>query len=70
MHHRRVVQHYYRVPGNGVPSRTGLGLGLYFCRRTILAHAGRIWIESPLADQRRGTRVLFTLPSTGPEAGA
>lgn len=38
----------------------GSGLGLAFCRLAILAHGGRIWVESPEA---AGTTIAFSLPA-------
>jgi signal transduction histidine kinase len=39
--------------------RRGFGLGLTFCRLTILAHRGRIWVES--GEGGKGSRFVFTL---------
>jgi signal transduction histidine kinase len=36
----------------------GTGLGLAACRRSIIQHGGRIWIESAPGG---GTRFIFTL---------
>ena len=36
----------------------GLGLGLAYCRLAILAHEGRIWVES---EPGAGARFIFTL---------
>ena len=54
--------------GKGARSRGigGTGLGLAICRGIVVAHGGRIWAESPVADHRsgppRGTAIRFTLP--------
>jgi chemotaxis family two-component system sensor kinase Cph1 len=39
----------------------GLGMGLTTCRRIVLQHGGRIWMESQAG---AGSTVRFTLPST------
>ena len=59
-----VFKKFYRISGNGNSQRSGLGLGLYFCRETIKAHGGRIWIESPSNGRNRGTCVSFTIPAS------
>jgi signal transduction histidine kinase len=40
--------------------RRGFGLGLTFCRLTVQAHGGRIWVEPGPAGL--GSRFVFTLP--------
>jgi signal transduction histidine kinase len=47
--------------------RRGSGLGLYIARGIVVAHHGRIWIES---SPGRGTTVRFTLPVARVEADA
>jgi signal transduction histidine kinase len=53
-----IFERFYRVPGEGAV--TGTGLGLYICRQIILAHHGKIWAESVL-DQ--GTTFHIELPA-------
>ena len=48
---------FYRVPGG--PSKAGSGLGLYICNHIIMAHHGKIWVESEM-DQ--GTTFFIKLP--------
>ena len=57
----RIFGRYYRVERRKTEGRTGLGLGLTFCRQTIEAHGGKIWAESP-AYKGKGSRFVFTLP--------
>jgi len=48
---------FYRVDADA--SATGTGLGLYICRQIILAHHGKIWVES-VPDQ--GATFFVELP--------
>jgi signal transduction histidine kinase len=55
-----VFDRFVRVPGvDG--HRSGFGLGLYYCRRVVSAHGGRIWVEP--GPGGTGSRFVFTLPS-------
>lgn len=55
----RVFAKYYRV---GDDRRAGLGLGLYISRGIVVAHGGRMWVDSAAG---AGTRLRFTLPVAG-----
>ncbi len=57
----KIFDRYYRVERHGNISRSGLGLGLTYCRQTIEAHGGKIWAESPVY-RGKGSRFVFTLP--------
>lgn len=55
---KRIFEKFARVQrGKGRPK--GLGLGLAFCRLAIVAHGGRIWVDSELG---KGSCFYFTLP--------
>ena len=56
----RVFHKYYREPGVR-DSIDGAGLGLAISKRIILAHGGRIWVES---EPGQGSNFFFSLPST------
>lgn len=62
-HQAMIFERFYRVPGEHIVS-TGTGLGLYICHQIIMAHHGKIWVESALG---RGTTFHIQLPL---EAGA
>ena len=57
----KIFDRYYRVERHRNISRSGLGLGLTYCRQTIEAHGGKIWAESPVY-RGKGSRFVFTLP--------
>jgi signal transduction histidine kinase len=53
----RIFEKFARIKSEGGPS--GLGVGLAFCRLAVMAHGGRIWVES---EPGQGSRFIFTLP--------
>jgi signal transduction histidine kinase len=55
----RIFERFAQIAGDK-PSRRGFGLGLTFCRLTIEAHGGRIWVEAGPGGV--GSRFIFTLP--------
>jgi signal transduction histidine kinase len=55
-HLAHVFDRFYRVPGQ---SASGTGLGLFICKQIILAHKGKIWVESK---QGEGTTFHILLP--------
>lgn len=57
-HQSMIFERFYRVPGEHVVS-TGTGLGLYICHQIIVAHHGKIWVESVPG---RGTTFHIQLP--------
>lgn len=52
-----IFERFYRVPGDR--SSMGSGLGLYICNQIIMAHHGKIWVESEL---KKGTTFYIQLP--------
>jgi signal transduction histidine kinase len=57
-HQAMVFERFYRVPGENTAS-TGTGLGLYICKQIIMAHHGKIWVESAPG---QGTTFHIELP--------
>jgi signal transduction histidine kinase len=55
-HVNHIFDRFYRVPGQ---STSGTGLGLFICKQIILAHKGKIWVES---SQGEGTTFHIMLP--------
>jgi two-component system sensor histidine kinase KdpD len=58
--HPHLFDKFYRISEDRSPSM-GTGLGLSICKGIVDAHGGRIWVESPVAEDS-GTRFAFTLP--------
>lgn len=53
-----IFERFYRVPGERTSK--GSGLGLYICNQIIMAHHGKIWVESEL---KKGTTFYIQLPA-------
>ncbi|MHB8113880.1 MAG: PAS domain-containing sensor histidine kinase, partial [Bellilinea sp.] len=56
--HEVIFERYSRLQTDRYPK--GIGLGLAFCRLAVLAHGGKIWVESSVG---AGSRFVFTLPA-------
>lgn len=52
-----IFERFYRVPGEY--AKTGSGLGLYICNQIIMAHHGKIWVDSK---ENQGTTFYIQLP--------
>lgn len=59
----RVFERFYRASNATGITQTGLGLGLYICRRVVEAHGGTIWYEETSGG---GTTFVVALPLTVP----
>ena len=55
-HLTHLFDRFYRVPGQAA---SGTGLGLFICKQIILAHKGKIWVESMPGE---GTTFHILLP--------
>lgn len=55
-HLAHLFDRFYRVPGQ---TASGTGLGLFICKQIILAHKGKIWVESTPGE---GTTFHIVLP--------
>lgn len=59
---QEVFDDFFKAPG---PHSEGIGLGLAIARRLVLAHGGKIWVESELG---AGSKFQFLIPTAPPEA--
>ncbi|MFA5188706.1 MAG: ATP-binding protein [Patescibacteria group bacterium] len=57
---KELFQRFIRGSDKKKIAIAGTGLGLYFCRRVIEVHNGKIWAESPGLD--KGAVFIFELP--------
>lgn len=55
----KVFDRFFRISSTDMPSRSGMGLGLYICAEIIKCHDGRIALEST---QNNDVIFSFTLP--------
>lgn len=55
-----IFEPFGRAPNAQQHSISGMGLGLYICRRIVERHGGRIWAESP--GELQGTTINVWLP--------
>jgi signal transduction histidine kinase len=56
---RKLFKPFSQVESSLNRSQEGTGLGLAISKRIILAHSGKIWVESKVG---KGTTFYFTLP--------
>lgn len=64
-----VFERFFRASNAQARSDTGLGLGLYICRRILEGHGGRIWIdETPGGGSTFSVAIPAEVPSGGVDA--
>jgi signal transduction histidine kinase len=64
----RIFERFFRASNVQNVTDTGLGLGLYICRRIVEAHGGRIWYEPTPGG---GSTFVVSLPlDDGPASDA
>jgi signal transduction histidine kinase len=55
-----IFEDFFR--GRNAGQASGSGLGLSIAKKIVEAHRGEIWVESPYAEGRSGTRFTVTIP--------
>jgi len=53
-YHHAIFEKFFTIRNDRARGRTGLGLGLTFCRQVIEAHGGAIWVKSPTFEDESG----------------
>ena len=61
----RIFERFYRASNAQGITDTGMGLGLYICRRIVEEHGGRIWVE---VTPGGGSTFTVALPLQQPDA--
>ena len=61
----RIFNKFTRLRGKD--TRSGMGIGLAYCRLAVEGHGGRIWVES---EKEKGNTFSFTLPVASEEQQA
>jgi signal transduction histidine kinase len=56
-YHQTVFAPFKRLHGKEIP---GMGLGLSICKKIVMSHGGKIWVES---DGQQGSTFHFTVPA-------
>ena len=59
----RIFDRFYRASNAQSITDTGMGLGLYICRRIVEEHGGRIWVEPTVGG---GSTFTVALPLAAP----
>jgi K+-sensing histidine kinase KdpD len=59
--HQKIFEMFSRVNTKD-KQLSGTGLGLAFCKMAMEAHAGSIWVTSPVSSENRGACFSFQLP--------
>lgn len=59
-----IFDKFFTLKDKKPEKRTGVGLGLAFCKLAVEAHQGFIWVKSPIyVDEICGCRLYFALPA-------